>query len=257
MAMANNDVIIVETFACKSCSKDYPGEGFNKSRGKPNTSSCKVCLQNKRYMKTYGITKVQMDDMQLQQGGMCKICEDQLRPGRIHLDHDHKSGVIRGVLCQKCNMGLGLFEKDRMDPVHVQIRALVYVYLDGDVDSLQGKRLQKIFGETLKNNPRSHEAPSQQQQRKAAIMLTVDEDDDDDENDVIFIERLETYECKSCFERYAAIGFFQHKTKSGLQPSTSKCRKCKSNDYFLKRYNMTRAEMNEMFRDVGRQVHLH
>ncbi len=41
--------------------------------------------------------------------GPCKIC------GRIdlmHIDHDHISGTIRGLLCVKCNTGLGQFNED-------------------------------------------------------------------------------------------------------------------------------------------------
>ena len=43
------------------------------------------------------------------QGGVCAICRDA--PPE-HIDHDHDSGAIRGVLCGPCNMGLGLFKDD-------------------------------------------------------------------------------------------------------------------------------------------------
>lgn len=44
------------------------------------------------------------------QSGLCDICEIQLR--EPHLDHCHKTGAIRGLLCPKCNKGIGLFNDD-------------------------------------------------------------------------------------------------------------------------------------------------
>ena len=44
------------------------------------------------------------------QRGCCAICRDSLDAGlRSHVDHDHTTGSIRGVLCSKCNHALGLF----------------------------------------------------------------------------------------------------------------------------------------------------
>lgn len=42
------------------------------------------------------------------QGGKCAICGTT--KGKWHGDHDHNTGRFRGVLCQKCNMGLGMFD---------------------------------------------------------------------------------------------------------------------------------------------------
>jgi hypothetical protein len=44
-----------------------------------------------------------------QQGGLCAICQTEIM-GLPHLDHDHETGKTRGVLCVKCNAGLGFFK---------------------------------------------------------------------------------------------------------------------------------------------------
>jgi len=59
--------------------------------------------------KRYGITAAEADAMLEAQGGMCAICE--VEPA-VHVDHDHVSGRVRGMLCFNCNGGLGNFRDD-------------------------------------------------------------------------------------------------------------------------------------------------
>lgn len=47
------------------------------------------------------------------QGWQCAICKAPLRNGKhVHLDHDHTTGKLRGVLCRGCNVGIGCFRED-------------------------------------------------------------------------------------------------------------------------------------------------
>jgi hypothetical protein len=68
-------------------------------------------------MREYGITVEQYNAMEVQQGGVCAICkqpETQERNGvkyRLAVDHCHKAGKVRGLLCFKCNSAMGSFEK--------------------------------------------------------------------------------------------------------------------------------------------------
>ena len=57
--------------------------------------------------KKYGITLEEYEDMVKEQDGICLICGDFGK--RLLVDHCHKSGEIRGLLCGHCNTGLGFF----------------------------------------------------------------------------------------------------------------------------------------------------
>lgn len=69
-------------------------------------------------IKKYGVDEETFDAMVESQGGGCAICgrkpEDFVgdRFRTLCVDHDHNTGVIRGVLCQRCNRGLGMFDDD-------------------------------------------------------------------------------------------------------------------------------------------------
>lgn len=60
--------------------------------------------------KDYGITPDQYDQMFLAQYGRCKICRRIGNGRRLHVDHEHSTGRVRGLLCGKCNRGIGMFD---------------------------------------------------------------------------------------------------------------------------------------------------
>ena len=59
-----------------------------------------------RYKKRYGITLEQYNEMYARQGGLCLICKKH--QDVLVVDHRHEDGVIRGLLCKKCNLAIGL-----------------------------------------------------------------------------------------------------------------------------------------------------
>ncbi len=63
--------------------------------------------------RKYGITVEQYDELLANQGGRCAICRREPRPDiSLHLDHDHESGQLLGILCFRCNNALGDFDDD-------------------------------------------------------------------------------------------------------------------------------------------------
>jgi len=64
--------------------------------------------------KKYGLTEAQFHVLLDKQDGKCGICEAGIR-GIInryrlaHVDHCHSTGKVRGMLCRKCNVGIGMF----------------------------------------------------------------------------------------------------------------------------------------------------
>lgn len=58
----------------------------------------------------YGISLADFNRMMFEQNSTCLICCVELKGGKeTHVDHYPKTGRIRGLLCSKCNQGLGLF----------------------------------------------------------------------------------------------------------------------------------------------------
>jgi hypothetical protein len=63
--------------------------------------------------RTFGMTQGDYVQMLDTQDGGCAICGRKPRPGKhLHVDHDHDTGRVRGLLCFSCNVGIGNFDSD-------------------------------------------------------------------------------------------------------------------------------------------------
>lgn len=97
------------------------------------TESGKRSSRKDHLKRTYGITPETFDQMRNAQAGVCKICGEALpenKPGRFTcIDHNHESGVIRGLLCIECNSGIGFFKED----ASLLAKASDYVKPDGNI----------------------------------------------------------------------------------------------------------------------------
>jgi hypothetical protein len=73
--------------------------------------------------RKYGLNPDQFAQMMSDQGAECKICKATLTSANIAVDHDHLTGLVRGLLCRLCNSGLGFF-KDDPEKLEAAIRYL-------------------------------------------------------------------------------------------------------------------------------------
>jgi hypothetical protein len=119
---------------CPACDTIKPLDDFGTRTG-PRTgrvSYCYPCFnrikeasrqrvhggsRNYHLRRRYGITAADADAMSAAQGGRCALCRE--RPAE-HVDHDHLTGQVRGMLCFCCNQGLGNF-RDRADVLQAAI----------------------------------------------------------------------------------------------------------------------------------------
>lgn len=91
---------------CSRCQTYKRLLDFPKSNGRPR-SYCKPCESlyqfEGRLGSVYGITLQQYDALFDAQDGACAICAGRPRTQRLAVDHDHRTGMVRGLLCKRCN----------------------------------------------------------------------------------------------------------------------------------------------------------
>jgi hypothetical protein len=71
--------------------------------------------RDSRIQSRYGITEAEANALLVAQGFACAICSlplESLGGREAHIDHDHATSAVRGILCLKCNTGLGSFGDD-------------------------------------------------------------------------------------------------------------------------------------------------
>lgn len=119
--------------ACSRCKRVLQIAAFNRkaSRATGYASACRDCTmarnkelrpnwarleldaagkQRKKLRDKYGLTLEQYGQMLSSQNGVCAICLGVERTGkRLAVDHCHRTGTVRGLLCFACNTALGKF----------------------------------------------------------------------------------------------------------------------------------------------------
>lgn len=75
----------------------------------------------------YGLTAEEWDMLYDVQLGRCAICLIPLAETKPHVDHDHATGRVRGILCKLCNPGIGFFQDDPA----LLMRAAQYLSTEG------------------------------------------------------------------------------------------------------------------------------
>jgi hypothetical protein len=80
----------------------------------------KLAMWARKIKRKYGITADQYNQMLEKQKGVCALCEKPQTRIRLAVDHDHRTGKVRGLLCNWCNRHLGVIEK-RMNLFRISI----------------------------------------------------------------------------------------------------------------------------------------
>lgn len=139
------------TKRCKICEQDLPVSEFpnnGKLRGSKNESLksyCKLCNKarhaalyngqvnrDRNLRLKYNMTQEEYDFLLICQNGVCAICGDadpRHVGGNFVVDHDHKTGVVRGLLCGPCNSALGLIG----DRIELLAEMITYIRVGGTV----------------------------------------------------------------------------------------------------------------------------
>lgn len=118
---------------CYTCGELLPVSAFIRDKAKPDglQYECRECrnARLRRYYspernriaylrQTYGLTPDDYQGLYDAQEGRCGVCGSfmELYSGNIsktaHVDHNHDTGNVRGLLCNGCNRGLGYFKDD-------------------------------------------------------------------------------------------------------------------------------------------------
>ena len=124
IAQQQNEPSQIKVKRCSACNLEKEVINFHKDRRIVDGYSCrcKACKfavgRNSRLKQKYSLDESKYDELLKSQDNRCAICQTtQYRKNQnahFAVDHDHKTGLVRGLLCDTCNRGLGYF-KDNID----------------------------------------------------------------------------------------------------------------------------------------------
>ena len=99
-----------QTKSCEACNVEFVGPGQQKF--------CVTCIPSKAWIqryRLYGLTEPKFKVLWDTQDGLCGMCNKDLESYlKAHVDHCHDQGHVRGLLCGRCNGGLGYIEDDKL-----------------------------------------------------------------------------------------------------------------------------------------------
>lgn len=115
---------------CTRCKETKPETAFHRNGAQGRSSTCAECRAairrtrgrekrnrppeqelKERMQRIYNMTVEQLDALTEAQGGVCAICGKSAANGRrLAIDHCHATGVVRALLCTRCNLNVGVYE---------------------------------------------------------------------------------------------------------------------------------------------------
>ena len=111
----------MKSCGCLNLRKGKDSPNFRHGLSKTKAYWNETFLRNK-----YGLTTVRFDEMLSAQNGKCAICgatAPNHHKKRLNVDHCHKTGAVRGLLCDACNRAIGLLKDDP----EIMKRAISYI----------------------------------------------------------------------------------------------------------------------------------
>ncbi len=121
-----SESVFYAEYVCPMCSEIFLRRRRRDTR--LGAAYCKGCRSIYWRKFKYGLTGAQVIEMMESQRRRCAICDAPLDVHRFHVDHDHTSGKVRGLLCRFCNNGLGMFR----DNIPALERAASYLRKHGN-----------------------------------------------------------------------------------------------------------------------------
>ena len=99
---------------CRMCGTEKPlSEYYERSESGLTRNECRDCMIEAHRYKKLGVCNTEYHKMLAQQHGKCCICASTLNSSRytkFAVDHDHRTGKVRGLLCTACNTAIGLMK---------------------------------------------------------------------------------------------------------------------------------------------------
>jgi hypothetical protein len=89
--------------------REYRARDPEKYRAVEARAERRLAHRNWRLIRVFGITLEDYERMLLAQNGVCAICRqpERIKNRSLAVDHCHVSGRVRGLLCSRCNSGIG------------------------------------------------------------------------------------------------------------------------------------------------------
>ena len=97
---------------CNKCRHIPQSEKARLSHRERSRRNAKRPSNKRRQCVKFGITLLHYEEMLQAQGGVCAICGKQQEGRSLSVDHCHETGRIRGLLCTRCNLGIGNLQDD-------------------------------------------------------------------------------------------------------------------------------------------------
>ena len=109
---------------CSECQGFIPLEYVTGTKCKAHASRA---AHGSRLKAVYDITREQYEQLLAFQGGRCYICRKEAHASRLAVDHDHRTGAVRGLLCANNEWGCNVTLRQLLNSLGMAQRALEYV----------------------------------------------------------------------------------------------------------------------------------